>query len=683
MGGYEIGISGLQAAQNALNVIGNNIANAATEEYHRQEVDLRPKDDNYTNGVLIGQGVDFDNIKRYVDQLLDTEIVNQGSTVSQLARELEGLRTMESTFAELSASALSSALDGFFNSLQDLSGNPSDTNLQNMVVADGETLAFHLQNMGSMLSGIEENTYNEARDTVDEINLIGTQIAGLNKTIYSMTVKGDNVNNLLDQRAGLVGRLSELAGVKTYNRENNVIDVTIGDTTIVIGSSVAQLEVGLVSNSGEFDIGIGPVGTGKYDTDFSGGKLGGLLSLRNTIARDVGNKLDTLAESIITGINGQHFQGVGTSGSFTSLSGWSMTSETLSEFDPPVSDGTIYIRITDAAGAVIRESFNVNASTHTLTDIRDWLGGLTGISNASTVVNSGQLEIKADAGYTFDFLGGVLTKPPVAGADNTMAGFGGAAEPAIKISGNYSGTSNETYTCTVVTSPAGQTGLSIGSGSMAVEVRNGAGNLVTTVNTGDGYDGSWVVIENDIKMSFGANGASPGYLNDGELFRFDAIADSDTSGVMAAIGINAFFSGSSALSIGVCDSIKNSPGNIAIHGRVEPDPMNPGAITTDNTNVLAMARLGETAMSSLGGLDPKSYYRALSTDIGKQISNNEIRYENSLGVWQNLKSQHDKVSGVDLNSEAARMMVFERMFQSMAKYLNTVNKTYETVMTIL
>ena len=610
MGGYEIGISGLQAARNALDVIGNNIANAATEGYHRQEVDLRPKDDAYSNGDMIGQGVDFGRIKRFVDDLLDAEIVKQESTVSQLARELEGLRTMESTFAELSSSALSSALDGFFNTLHDLSGNPSNTNLQNMVVASGETLAFHLQNMGEKLSDIEDRAYTEAGDTVNEINLISAQIADLNKNIYSMTVKGDNVNNLLDQRAGLVGRMSELAGVKTYAREHDVIDVMIGDTTIVIGSHVTELEVGLVSNSGEFDIGISPVGTGKYDTDLSGGKLGGLVKLRNTIARDVGNKLDTLAQSIITGINGQHFQGVGTSGSFTSLSGWAMTSETLSDFDPPVTDGTINIRITDSAGSVTRESFNVNASTHTITDIRNWLGGLTGINNATTVVNSGQLEIKSDTGYTFDFLGGVLTEPPSAGADNTMAGFGGSAEPDIKISGNYSGTSNETYTCTVVTSPAAQTGLSIGSGSMVFEVRNGAGSLVSTVNVGDGYDGSWVLIEKNIKISFGANGASPGYLNDGELFRFDAIADSDTSGVMAAIGLNTFFSGSNALSIGVTDSIKSSPGNIAIRGRVEPDPMNPGAITTDNLNVLAMARLGETTMSSLGGLDPKSFYRA-------------------------------------------------------------------------
>ena len=42
MDSYSIGLSGLGAAQKALDVIGNNIANAATEGYHRQRIELAP-----------------------------------------------------------------------------------------------------------------------------------------------------------------------------------------------------------------------------------------------------------------------------------------------------------------------------------------------------------------------------------------------------------------------------------------------------------------------------------------------------------------------------------------------------------------------------------------------------------------------------------------------------------------
>jgi flagellar hook-associated protein FlgK len=427
---------------------------------------------------------------------------------------------------------------------------------------------------------------------------------------------------------------------------------------------------------------LSPTGSSKYTTDVSGGKLGGLFSLKNSILRDIDTKLDNLAVGLISEMNNIHVRGVGTSGSFTELTGWAMTSQSLSEFSPAVSDGTINIRVIDSSGNVTRSSYTVTAASDTMTDIRDWLGGLTGISNTNTVITDAKLHIEAESGYKFDFLGGAMTSPPAAGADNTMAGFGANAAPEVHISGNYTGTANETYTFTVATSPAGQTGLTIGSGSMAVEVRNGAGSLVKTISVGSGYvAGTAVPIENGISVSFDANGSSPGYLNDGELFRITAVADSDTSGVLAAMGINAFFSGSNSESIAVCDRIKASTSALAVYGHAEPTET--GERITGNENLVAMSRLGDAAMTSLGGLSPKEYYRTLATDIGKDIAITEIKHDNALGVWQNMRDQRDGISGVDLNTEATRMLVFERMFQSMAKYLNTISKSQDTLMSII
>ncbi len=58
MSDYHIGISGLNAAQQGLNIVGNNIANAATEGYHRQRVELRPADGVQLGGFMIGGGVE-------------------------------------------------------------------------------------------------------------------------------------------------------------------------------------------------------------------------------------------------------------------------------------------------------------------------------------------------------------------------------------------------------------------------------------------------------------------------------------------------------------------------------------------------------------------------------------------------------------------------------------------------
>ncbi|MBE0535196.1 MAG: flagellar hook-associated protein FlgK [Phycisphaerae bacterium] len=675
MGVYDIGISGINAAQTALDVIGNNIANAATEGFHRQEVDLRPRNEVYNGGLLIGNGVEVARIRRMVDHLLEEEIVRQQSTMSQISRELEALQTMESTFAELTASALSSALDSFFNALHTLSSQPSDTSLQSMAMAGGESLTFQLRNMSVNLTALDDRVYAEADETVRKVNLLAHQIATMNQEIQSLTIRGGSPNNLLDQRAGLITRLGELVGIKVTNKEYNSVDVTVGDTSLVLGSHVTELKIGLVENAGNYDLGLAAVGAEKYSTTVSGGTLGGLFNLRNNIIRDVDDRLDTLALSIIQQVNQLHVQGVGTAGSFTNLTGWVLQSETLSQFKPPVTDGTMYIRITDAAGNVTRAGFDVDADTHTMSDITAWLGGLTGINSSGTTVSGGKFRIQAEAGYTFDFLGGALADIPPSGANNTMAGFGGIAAPLVKISGTYTGAANEMYTATVKTTPAGQTGLAIGNGSMTLEVTNAAGQVVAVLNVGQDYEpGAVLTLEEGIRISLNVNGASPGYLNDGEFFRIEALANTDASGVLAATGMNTFFKGAGAASIDICDDVRNSGARIATRGAVAQ---------TDNSIALAIARLGDQAFSTLGNLTPKAYYRTLATDIGDKIAINQIKLGDAEGVWRNLREQRDAVSGVDLNQEATRMLMYERMFQSMAKFLNAVSRTQDALMTMI
>lgn len=103
---------------------------------------------------------------------------------------------------------------------------------------------------------------------------------------------------------------------------------------------------------------------------------------------------------------------------------------------------------------------------------------------------------------------------------------------------------------------------------------------------------------------------------------------------------------------------------------------------TDSENALAMAEIGDISYSELNSLSPKSFYRALATDVGNQISVLKIRQENTQGVWRNLSEQRSQVSGVDMNDEAAKMLLYERMFQAMAKYMSTVSKTLDAVLAL-
>jgi flagellar hook-associated protein 1 FlgK len=411
------------------------------------------------------------------------------------------------------------------------------------------------------------------------------------------------------------------------------------------------LEVGLAQDG---SLGITVAGASSYTTSLGGGSLGGLLALRNSIVEDIQTDLDSLAAAIVQQVNQYHVQGVGSAGSFTSLTGWIMTSENLADFDPAVSDGSIYIRVTNTStGAITRNEISIDASADTLSTIATDISAITGLT---ATVNSSRLSITADANYEFDFLPAVLSSPTA----STLSG----SPPTISVSGIYTGTANDTMTFTV-----SGTG-SVGNGTLSLVVTDAGAGAVATLNVGSGYAaGDELDLGNGIKVSL-----TTGDLNDSETFEVHVFADSDTSGVLAGIGLNTFFSGSGALSIAVCSDITSTPGRIATAL---------GGDKSDNTNASRLADLREQAVSGLNSLTMGEFYRKVVTDIGQQISTKEVREDNLEVILQNLENQRSEVSGVDINEEATQMLIFEQLFQAMAKFLNTMQTAVQSLMEIV
>lgn len=674
MAGYEIGISGIRAAQRSMDIIGNNIANAATEGYHRQDINLRPFSESFTNGQMVGQGVDFVGVIRRVNSAIEEQILGQDATMSSLSRQMESLRSIESALAELSTPGISASLDNFYNSFADLSLRPNDVTLQSAVVSAAQTLTNQFRSVSSVVADLQNIAYTEAQSTVTRINELSREIADLNSIIYNQQVRGFDSSNTMDQRDKLIIELNRLSGVEVVSRQYGQVDVVLSEIPIVTGNYATAIQADLVNQGDANILVLSVTGSEQIQSQAEGGSLGGLFALQNTILRDINDKLDTLALSVISETNKLHIQGIGSAGSFTSQVGWSMSQENVTDFVPPVTDGTIYVRVTAPDGTVTRHAVTVDSSS-TLQSVAADLAAIDGLQD-NTGINNGRLQIVANSGYTFDFLPGALTSPSSYTPD-PLAGAGAApdqAPPSITIGGIYTGSTNQEYTCTVQTTPPGQTNA-IGTGTMTLVVQDGSGATVASLNIGQGYEGgSEITIENGIKIKLKANGISPGYLNDDEVFTISALANSDTSGFLASVGINCFFSGNSASSFALGADIAQSTRNIAVSG-------NPAQ--GDNANALAIAQLGKTAADSLGGLTAKDYYRNLTVDVGNQISFTQLQYDNSQGIHKSLSEQRDQVSGVDINDQAMQMMIYERMFQAMAKYLNTISSSLETMMTIV
>jgi flagellar hook-associated protein FlgK len=660
MANFSIGLSGLTAAQKALDIIGNNIANAATDGYHRQRVEFSPAYSSQQGPTLIGGGVDVKEIRRVIDTLLEQEIFRQQSALGQVSQESGTLQTIENAFGDFSSEdgGLNAAIDKFFNSLQDLSANPADGIRQNQIVSDASSMANQFKTLGEYLTTVESQIRLEVENTIDAINTLTSQIAEFNNKIEAVKLVGGNANTMSDQRDKCISDLSELIGVQTLNRENGVVDVTVGGIPLVIGSAVSELEVGVNDNA---DLGITIAGASNYTTDVQGGTLGGLLSLKNDIISGIHDDLDSLAVAIIQQINQYHVQGVGSEGSFTELTGWANISGNLADFSN-VTAGYTYIRVTKISdGSVVRTAIPVmqDASSDTLTEIASFINSIDNMS--ASVNSSNQLTISADSGYEFDFLPAVLSEPQTADID-----FNGTSDPTVSTSGIYTGSSNDILTFTV-----SGTGAIGNDDSLELTVKDSALNTICTINIGSGYAaGDEIDIGNTgIKIALNL-----GDLADGDSFSIDVFGNSDTAGFLSAVGINTFFSGSSAADMAVCSDIENNPSRVAT---------SLGAEMTDNTNAMRIASLRDEALSDLGNLTCGEFYRQLSTDIGQQLSVKQMRQDNIEVMVLNLANQQGEVSGVNINDEAAQLLVFEQMFQAMAKYMTTVDSAIKSIMEII
>ena len=137
----------------ALDTIGNNVANATTEGYHRQRLELSPARQNTIGQFSYGTGVDVEGITRVMDRLLEAEILLQTSSSEAVKQELSALQTIETAFGEFGgADALNTYINTFFESMQDLATHPNDLTWQHQFVSAAEVMASQFRTLGTSLA---------------------------------------------------------------------------------------------------------------------------------------------------------------------------------------------------------------------------------------------------------------------------------------------------------------------------------------------------------------------------------------------------------------------------------------------------------------------------------------------------------------------------------------------------
>jgi len=293
----------LTAQRAGLEVVGQNIANLNTPGYTRRTLNLAEVPPN--DGLSAGHGVRIVDVRAMRDQLVESRLrreLGAGAHDGAMAEMLSGVETVLGR----PGSSIDAELTAFFNTFATLADDPASAVLRDGVVRQGTSLAAAFRGMSGQFKAIQSDADTSLRSAIAEVNSLAKELAGLNVRIAA---SGYDVESLRDRQGVILGRLGELADVSVLSRADGGVDVTLASgRAIVIGESSYTLET---SPNGFATV---TLGDADVTAELTGGRIGGLRELRDSVLPGYLAQIDQLAYDVATAVNTAHHAGFDASG---------------------------------------------------------------------------------------------------------------------------------------------------------------------------------------------------------------------------------------------------------------------------------------------------------------------------------------------------------------------------------
>ena len=305
--------SALDAFQYALNVTQNNIGNASTPGYAKQEAVLQadPFDpaEGLSGGVSPGQMVDSR------DLLAERDVWQQSAAQGDATAQNEALSEVQNALPTASGSGIPAALTTFFNDASAWSASPDDGSIRQTVMNDAATVVQSFQTTAAAVTNVAQSTGQSITSTVDQINQLSTQLSGLNASVQD---GGQHDAGLQAQIYSTLQSLSGLVNITVLPQQDGSVTVSMtGGAPLVVGANAYALSVGSVAapTSQPVDTVAPPLTTilgadgSDVTSQITSGTLHGLLQVSNvTIPGLTGDasqagSLNQLAQSFAERVN--------------------------------------------------------------------------------------------------------------------------------------------------------------------------------------------------------------------------------------------------------------------------------------------------------------------------------------------------------------------------------------------
>ncbi len=559
-GSIQLAGNSLQANQIALQVVGQNIANASTPGYSREQVEFAAGPTQQDGALLLGTGVSIQGVQPQINQYLNDSVWNSNSAASNATTQQSTYQSLEQSLNALGSDNINSQLNSFVASIQNVLNQPGSTSMQNLAVLQGGSLASTINGLAQQVSQMQSNLDQQVVGSVASINQIVQQIGSLNTQIGELQGGlggASNAVGLEDQRNEAINNLSQLVNVQIEPQADGEVNIYVGGNYLVYNGETQALTTTQSSENG-VTISTPEFAATKSPLDATGGEIAGQIASRDTILGGFQTSLNQFAGTLAFEFNKIFSSGQGTTGYQSLTSTQSVTSATA-----PLEDAGL--PFTPVSGSFDVQVYDSQTGQTQTTQIPVSLNGL---SDNDTTLNS------------------------------------------------------------------------------LVQSLNGVSGLSATINA-----------SGQLSLNTTSSNLSFAFSN-------------DTSGVLAAVGLNTFFTGSNAQNLAVNPVLSNDPTKFAA---------SQGGIGVDTNNAQAMAGFLTQPLSSAGGATITDLSNQLTSDVTESSAQATSLASGLTNYQSTLQGQQLAVSGVNIDEETVNMLSYQRAYQASAKYISTINELLQTL----
>ncbi|QJB57223.1 flagellar basal body rod C-terminal domain-containing protein [Pseudodesulfovibrio sp. zrk46] len=661
----NIGQTALQNAQVGVNNASNNIANADTEGYQKTEVVQETSSSITSYGLTVGTGADATAIIASFNEFVEAQYLDASADLAMQNAAIEYLTQLDSLLNQDEDEGISVALNEYLDAWNELVTDPDSLSAREALLGETESLVYALNSTMDTLENTVDAIDDEIQTEVDEANQIIDDIAALNVSIAA----NPDDTQAISERNQLIRDLDEIIGVDTIYQSNGQVTIlTEEGNSLVDGSETHHLaysdartteslvrdstytgEIAYSGTSGdelliEF-VSNGPDGTAQFKVSTDGGQTW-LEDDGNTMlytADDEDNSVEINGVEVwFEDSGGDHAEGdrytiVPKSGLY-----WESGDGDLVNITPMTDDSgdAVSGRVCSGSLAGLFTTRD-DVVMETMDSLDDFAEALIWETNVEHSQGAGlEHHTGLTASYSVDDSSAMLSNAGLNYGDNIQSG-------SLELV-TYDSDDEVATTAVIAIDPA----------------TDSLDDIVADINTAFGGE-----------LTASVNSDGQLILSAGTDMEFEIAGDS--SNLLAALGVNTYYTGTDASSIAVDSYVANDTSHINTGVLGDDYTMASGS----NEVATAMYNLSsETITVGNSETTLSSSLSALVSAVGSAASSAELKQTYAATSAEYLYDQQASTSEVNVDEELVSLTKYQQAYQAAAEIITVSREMMQTVL---